>query len=83
MGYLGHISRYMVACLSEVQMLAPRHVQHLHKWMLDKRLSKQSVVHIHRVLSKALTDAPAWGIVTKNPAVSVSPPRPERREVEV
>ena len=50
--------------------------------MLDKDLSSQSVVHAHRVLSEALKHA-AYGIISKNPAESVSPPRPEPQEVGV
>lgn len=85
MGYRGNVTRYITPCLGGVQMqvLSPRHVQGLHKWMLDKGLSNQTVVHTHRVLSKALKDAVEWGVITKNPATSVSPPRPERREVAV
>lgn len=51
--------------------------------MLDKGLSNQSVVHAHRVLSEALKHAVGWGVIPKNPAESVSPPRPEPKEVEV
>ena len=85
MGYRGNISRYIVPCLGGVQLqtLNPRHIQKLHTWMLDKGLSNQSVVHAHRVLSEALKHAVEWGIIPKNPAQSVSPPRPERKEVEV
>jgi len=84
-GYRGNVTRYITPCLARVQLqaLTPRHIQDLHKWMLDKGLSNQSVVHAHRTFSKALKDAVSWGIITKNPAVSVSPPRPERQEVEV
>ena len=66
-----------------MQLLTARNVQIFHKWLLDKGLSNQSVVHAHRVLSKALKDATTWGVITKNPAQSVSPPRPEPKEVEV
>ena len=85
MGYRGNVTRYIAPHLGGVQMqtLSPRHIQNLHKWMLDKGLSNQSVVHAHRVFSKALKDATKWGIINKNPAASVSPPRPEREEVEV
>jgi integrase len=84
-GYRGNVSRYIIPCLgaTQLQALTPRCVQGLHRWMLDKGLSNQSVTHAHRVLSKALNDATSWGIITKNPASSVSPPRPERKEVEV
>ena len=48
-----------------------------------QRLGNQSVTNAHRVLSKALNDATSWGIITKKPAASVSPPSPKRNEVEV
>ena len=85
MGYRGHVTRYIMPCLGGVlmQALNARHVQGFHRWMLDKGLSNQSVVHAHRVLSEALKHAVAWGIIPKNPADSVSPPRPQPREVEV
>ena len=84
-GYRGNVKRYVIPCLGAVrmQLLTARNVQVFHKWLLDKGLSNQSVVHAHRVLSKALKDATTWGIITKNPAQSVSPPRPEPKEVEV
>ena len=85
MGYKGNVSRYIVPCLGgvPVQNLTPRHVQNLHSWMLGKGLSNQSVVHAHRVLSEGLKHAVSWGVIPKNPAESVSPPRPEPKEVDV
>ena len=85
MGYRGNVTRYIVPCLGGVQLqaLTERHVRDFHRWTLDKGLSNRSVVHAHRVLSNALTAAVSWGIITKNPAEAVSPPRPEPREVEV
>jgi integrase len=66
-----------------MQALAPRHVQDFHRWLADKGLNNQSIVHAHRVLSSALKAAVSWGIITKNPAQAVSPPRPTPRDVEV
>lgn len=85
MSYRGNISRYIIPCLGGVQLqaLTPRHIQKLHTWMLAKGLSNQTVVHAHRVLSEALKHAAAWGVIPKNPAQSVSPPRPEPQEVVV
>ncbi len=85
MGYKGIIICYIIPYLGKVQVqsLTPRHVQNLHRWMLDKGLSNQSVVHSHRVLSEALKHAVSWGIIPKNPAESVSPPRPEPKELNV
>lgn len=85
MGYKGNIQRYIIPCLGGVliQNLRPHYVQDLHRWMLEKGLSNQSVVHAHRVLSEALKHAVAWGMIPKNPAASVSPPRPEAKGVQV
>ena len=51
--------------------------------MLGKGLSNHSVVHAHRLLSEALKHAVQWGIIPRNPAESVSPPRPQRRDLQV
>lgn len=85
MGYRGNILRYIIPCLGglQIQSLTPRHIQDFHKWMLDKGLSNQSVVHAHRVLSEALGHAVAWGVLPKNPAERISPPCPTPKEVEV
>lgn len=85
--YRGNVSRYIIPCLGGVpiQALTTRHVQDFHKWMLDKGLSNQSVVHAHRVLSEALNHAVDGEIIPKNPAKAkaASPPRPDPKEVEV
>ncbi len=82
-GYRQKVNSYIVPCLGQVplQQLTPRHVQDFHKWMLEKGLSNQSVVHAHRVLSEALKQASAQGVIVKNPAGAVSPPRAEPKEV--
>lgn len=44
-------------------------------------LSPQTVLHIHRVLHKALKQAVKWQMLVRNPADAVEPPRPERKEM--
>ena len=85
MGYRGNVLRYIIPCLGglQIQSLTPRHIQDFHKWMLEKGLSNQSVVHAHRVLSEALGHAVIWGVIPKNPAEGISPPCPTPKEVEV
>lgn len=86
-GYRQKVRAYIVPCLGgiKLQAIASRHVLDLHKWMLDRGLSNQSVVHAHRILSKALNDATEWGLIPRNPAKpkSVSPPRAQPKEVGV
>jgi integrase len=46
-------------------------------------LSSQTVLHVHRVLSQALNHAVSVGVLSKNPAEQVSPPRPPSREIKI
>jgi integrase len=46
-------------------------------------LSAQTVLHVHRTLSQALSHAVRLGVLPKNPTVLVKPPRPERREIKI
>ncbi len=47
-----------------------------------KGLSTQTVLHIHRLLSKALKQAVIWQLRPTNPANAVQAPRPVRKEVK-
>ncbi len=50
----------------------------------EKRgLSPQTVLHIHRTLSQALDHAVRIGVLFKNPARQVKPPRPPSREIKI
>jgi integrase len=50
----------------------------------EKRgLSAQTVQHIHRTLSQALSHAVRLGVLFKNPARQVKPPRPPSREIKI
>jgi integrase len=50
----------------------------------EKRgLSAQTVQHVHRTLSQALSHAVRLGVLLKNPAAQVKPPRPEHREIRI
>jgi len=44
-------------------------------------LSAQTVKHHHRVLSEALRHALKWGLIARNVADAVDPPRPEKKEM--
>ena len=50
----------------------------------EKRgLSVQTALHIHRTLSQALGHAVRLGVLFKNPAEQVKPPRPPSREIKI
>jgi integrase len=46
-------------------------------------LSAQTVLHVHRSLSQALAHAVETGVLFKNPAEQVRPPRPPSREIAI
>jgi len=46
-------------------------------------LSAQTVLHVHRTLSQALAHAVKTGVLFKNPAEQVKPPRPAGREIAI
>jgi integrase len=46
-------------------------------------LSAQTVLHVHRTLSQALSHAVRIGLLYRNPAQQVRPPRPPQREIRI
>lgn len=61
--------------------LKPLHLEKVYSSAEDKGLSKQSVLHIHRVAYTALRQAVRWQLVGRNVAEAVIPPRPDRRNL--
>ena len=68
--------------------LAPLHVQTFYGCALAKGrkdgkggLSRQSVVHFHRLLHKAFAQAVKWQLRARNPIEAVEPPRAQRQEM--
>lgn len=49
----------------------------------DRGLSSQTVLHVHRTLSQALGHAVRLGVLFKNPAQQVKPPRVPHREIKI
>ncbi|MBX6765537.1 MAG: site-specific integrase, partial [Rubrobacteraceae bacterium] len=65
----------------KLKSLTPAHVRAFYREKLDGGLSPQTVLHIHRVLSRALKQAVDDGLIPRNPTGSVKPPRPRRDEI--
>ena len=61
--------------------LSPQHLQRLYAGRLDAGLSPGSVVQLHAVLRRALGQAARWGLVARNVASLVTPPRRSRKEM--
>jgi integrase len=48
---------------------------------MGRKLSKQTVLHHHRIFRSALKQAVKWQLIVRNPADAVEPPAPERKEM--
>src|SRR5262249_9363453 len=76
-----------------VRQLTPTHTEafeaqlqrdgHVKGRKAGQGLAAQTVLHVHRTLSQALAHAVKAGVLFKNPAEQVKPPRPPRREIAI
>src|SRR6516162_3344056 len=76
-----------------VRKLTPTHIEafeaqlqqdgHVKGRKAGQGLTAQTVLHVHRTLSQALAHAVNAGVLFKNPAEQVRPPRPPRREIAI
>ena len=65
-----------------LQQLTPQQIQTLLNQKHDSGLSNRSVQYIHAVLRRALGQAYKWGLVPRNVATLVDPPRVKHSEVQ-
>lgn len=81
--YESLVRLHLIPSLGRVKLksLTPAHVRGLYREKLDSGLSPRSVLHIHRTLSKALKQAADDGLIPRNAAGPVKPPRPRREEI--
>jgi integrase len=74
---------HLVPAIGKVKLkaLTPDHVRGVYREKLDGGLAPRTVLHIHRTLSKALKQATDDGLIPRNAAAPVKPPRPRREEI--
>ncbi|TCP61247.1 site-specific integrase [Baia soyae] len=84
-----HISRSRMAKLP-LDKIKPIQIQNYYSEKLTKGrvdgkggLTARSVLHHHRILHEALEHAVKWQILGKNPTKAVTPPRLQKKEVNV
>ena len=63
--------------------MRPSQIQGIYASMLERGLSHTTVLHAHRVLKEALGHAVKWGVLARNVADAVSPPRREQKVMEM
>src|SRR5215212_11570586 len=65
----------------KLKALSPTHVRGLYREKLDAGLSRRTVQYIHTTLHKALKDAVWDGLIPRNLAEGIRPPRPIKKEI--
>lgn len=58
-------------------------VQASYRALLDQGLAPATVLHTHRMLRQALSQAVKWRLIAHNPTDGVDPPRPGRYEAKI
>jgi integrase len=66
---------------TSLSKLAPADLQRLYDERRKAGAAPRTILHIHRVIHRALRDAERWGDVARNVARLVDPPRVSRREL--
>jgi integrase len=89
-GYEHIIKRHIIPALGNI-MLSQLKPEHLQKYYADKlksgrldgegSLSTKTVRHHHVTIHDALQTAVKWGLIIRNPADAVTPPKPQRHEM--
>jgi integrase len=82
--YEQYVRLHAIPGIGQVSLarLTPQHLQRLYADRLEGGLSAMSVRHLHAVLHRALQQATRWGLVARNVADLVTPPRAAHREMQ-
>jgi integrase len=80
--YEGCVRRHIVPAIGHLTLdrITPQHIQDLLDTKMVQGLSSQSVIHIRGVLRRALGRAMKFGLIPRNVAVLVDPPRLTHKE---
>src|SRR3546814_8918077 len=71
----GHVRLWKVTGLELSALYGELLASGYRKGKTSRGLSPTSVRYVHRIVSKAFGDAVRWGLLTRNPAANVAPPR--------
>lgn len=83
--YEDQIRLHVLPTLGEIPLakLTPAHLQQLYNALLARGLSKRNVQYTHAILRRALGQAVQLQLLRTNPALAVTAPRPDRREMQI
>lgn len=82
--YEMHVRVHLSPALGRTRLshLTPHHVQDMMNRLLETGRSPMTVLHIRATLRKALGQAVKWGMIQRNVATLVDPPKASRYHVE-
>jgi integrase len=77
------VNKHIVPAMGNVRLsnLTPAHLQGFYRSKLDAGLSPRTVQYLHVVLHRALKQALRWGLVPRNVAEAVDPPKVLKKAV--
>jgi integrase len=77
------VNKHAVPSLGTVRLsnLTPAHLQRFYRSKLDEGLAPRTVQYLHVVLHRALKQALRWGLVPRNVAEAVDPPKVPKKEI--
>jgi integrase len=83
-GYEHICNHHLIPSLGSVTLngLKPEHLQHYNQEKQSGGLNAQTVRHHHTALHKALQTAVEWGLLARNPADAVKPPKAQHPEMQ-
>jgi len=83
--YAGIISKHLIPSLGNIVLtqLRPEHLQNHYSTKLKDGLSSKTVNFHHSVLHVVLETALKWGLIARNPADAVDPPRVRRKDMQI
>ena len=83
-GYDRQVRNHISPALGRIKLkaLTPAHLRALYRQKLDSGLSPRTVQYVHVTLRKALKQAASDGLVPRNVAEAVRPPRLRREEIK-
>jgi integrase len=82
-GYQSIIRYHITPAIGSLPLrnLSPEHLQRYYTDKIKTGLSTTTVRHHHTMLHRALKQAVQWGLLSRNPADMVTPPRNRRNEM--
>jgi integrase len=77
------VTKHVIPAIGNVKLakLTPAHLQGFYRSKLDEGLSPRTVQYLHVVLHRALKQALRWGLVPRNVAEAVDPPKVPKKDV--